>query len=864
MTVKQCKIRILDEAICVIVGLDNDHAEQLYNRFAIKAPGYFFNPLYKLGRWDGKIRFFQLSGRTYVYLLDDILPLLKKFGYSCKLEDLRTCETVSPDPIDVDIFSQYTHPDTGLSIQLRPDQVAAVNALIEEGNGICEAGTGSGKAQSLNSKVLTSTGWKRMGDIIVGDHVVTPSGNTSTVIGVFPQGKLPLYRVTFHDGSSTLCCDEHLWTVNMPSNWWSAKTTTQTVPLSTLREFMCRKNSNVFTPGNISVQTTAPVNFPAQKPCDIPAYLMGALIGDGCLSQPNSIVFSSVDDHILTLVNEHSKAFDVCLKHKERCDYGLTKIQSQNTFPPSKNTLTQLLDSYKLMGCTSLTKFIPTCYKTASISERFDLIRGLFDTDGTVDKSGNVSYATSSYQLAKDVQEILWSLGATCSIKTKVPTYSYKGNRKVGNISYTLHVSIDDRTMLFSLPRKKERCISQFGAGRITHGRRVISIKLESEDEAQCIMIDDPAHLYITDDYIVTHNTFMCAALVTAYDKLGIKSITIVPDQSLIRQTKRDYLNLGLDTGEYSGKVKSLDHKHIVSTWQSLKNNPIIIRDFNMVIVDECHGLKGNILQKILIEHCINVPYRFGFTGTLPKEDADRMAVHVAVGRVKHIMKAHELIEMGVLAKLQIDILQLEENMHPQYEEFCKENEGIPGTIPTYIQYKDGYFPDFSTERSYLHRNLTRIDWIAELINLKRDAKYGNVLCLVDSIPFGRKLAERIPGAIFVNGQDVKDAGARQKIYDMFKDHNDLVVIATVHIAGTGLSIRRIYNLVFVDIGKSFIRTVQAIGRGLRTADDKDSVVVTDICSDLKYAKRHLKTRTNFYDEAQYPYKKKKVNYTET
>jgi len=494
------KIRILDEVTMIVVGLHGSHILELYNHFGVYSANYFFNPKFKLGQWDGKIRYFHKDGKTYLYLLEDILPRLIKYGYKVEVEDLRQTNVVVPELVKEDIFSEYFHPDTGKPIILRPDQLQGINALIEHGYGICVAGTGAGK-------------------------------------------------------------------------------------------------------------------------------------------------------------------------------------------------------------------------------------------------------------------------------------------------------------------------------------------------------------------------TLMCAALVATYGKHKIRTLTIVPDTTLIRQTKLQYIHVGLDTGEYSGDHKTLNHQHVVSTWQALKNNPKVVNMFDMVMVDECHGLRGNVLSSLVTKHAGNMPYRFGFTGTLPKDESDKMAVHVAVGPLRSEVKAHELIELGVLANLNIDVIQLEEDLKKQYQEYC-EQEAI-GKPPTYIQYKDGYFPDYASEKSYIHRNDSRIEWIARYIDTKRDEKKGNVMCLVDNIAFGRQLAEKIPGAIFVNGKDVKTAEKRQAVYDMFKDTDDLVVIATVHIAGTGLSINRIFNLFLIDIGKSFIRVIQAIGRGLRMAQDKDSVSITDISSDLKYGKRHMKVRTNYYDEAKYPYKKHKVDYKE-
>ena len=137
----------------------------------------------------------------------------------------------------------------------------------------------------------------------------------------------------------------------------------------------------------------------------------------------------------------------------------------------------------------------------------------------------------------------------------------------------------------------------------------------------------------------------------------------------------------------------------------------------------------------------------------------------------------------------------------------------------------------------------------------------GNVFCLVDGVQNGKKLAGMIEGAIFVYGKD--KAKARKQIYDLFRDNNNLVIIATIHIASTGLNIKRIFHMMAIDVGKSFIRIIQTIGRGLRKAPDKDSVEFTDVCSDLEYSRRHLTERKKFYREAKYPHKVKKIEYAD-
>jgi superfamily II DNA or RNA helicase len=354
--------------------------------------------------------------------------------------------------------------------------------------------------------------------------------------------------------------------------------------------------------------------------------------------------------------------------------------------------------------------------------------------------------------------------------------------------------------------------------------------------------------------------TFICAAILQSYTKFGVKTITIVPDQNLIMQTIKTYTACEIDVGEYSGKRKTLSHQHIVSTWQALQHNPMLINGFDLVIVDEAHNLRGAVIKKIVCDHAAKLPYRFGVTGTLPKEPIDELAVKLAVGTVKYEIPAHLLIERGVLAKLDIKCLQLEENLMDEYDNYKLECTHNHDKHVTYKKFKEDYFAEYAAEKSYLQYNNERLEWIANKLIEERDNK-GNVLCLVTSIPVGRKIASMIPGAICVNGADVKDPKKRQLIYDMFETNNDLIVIATVHIAGTGLSINRIFTLFAIDLGKSFTRVIQAIGRGLRTSDDKNSVTFIDICSDLKSGNKHLTDRIKYYIEAKYPYTKQLIKY---
>lgn len=355
--------------------------------------------------------------------------------------------------------------------------------------------------------------------------------------------------------------------------------------------------------------------------------------------------------------------------------------------------------------------------------------------------------------------------------------------------------------------------------------------------------------------------TAMCAALALSYEKeANFRSIIIVPNTTLTDQTKEEYEYFELDVGEYSGSAKDLNHQHIVATWQTLKNNPIVISQFDMLICDEVQGARGPVLNDLLIAHGKHISYRFGCTATLPEEVSDAMSVRVAIGDVQCEIPAHELIEYGYLSKLDIDIIQLQVDLKEKYNQFIKDTKDDPD-IPhmTYSKFKNSYFPDFTSEKAFLHSEKSRLKWIANYVESFRLLGKGNTLILVNGVAVGKKIAKMVPDAVFLHGKD--DREVRKEIYSTFKDNDDVIVFATVNIAGTGLNIKRIFNLLLLDLGKSFIRVIQAIGRGLRIAPDKNFVYVGDICSDLKYSKRHVTKRMRYYKEAKYPHKKRTVDY---
>jgi len=321
------------------------------------------------------------------------------------------------------------------------------------------------------------------------------------------------------------------------------------------------------------------------------------------------------------------------------------------------------------------------------------------------------------------------------------------------------------------------------------------------------------------------------------------RSLVIVPNKSLVEQTEEDYINCGLDVGVYFGDRKNLGKTHTICTWQSLnildkkhKDGSAVLslaeflEGVSTVIVDEVHQAKAEVLKNLLTRNLRNAPIRWGLTGTVPREKFEFESIHASLGPVIGQISAKELQDKGVLAECHVNVVQMIDTVaHAGYQE----------------------------ELKYLTTNTERLEYIGKLLNTVKES--GNTLILVDRISAGEALAELIPDSTFVSGA-VKNKD-RKETYDTIREGTNEVIIATYGVAAVGLNIPRIFNLVLLEPGKSFVRVIQSIGRGVRKAKDKDFVQIWDLTSTCKFAKRHLTQRKKFYKEAQYPFTIEKVDW---
>ena len=334
--------------------------------------------------------------------------------------------------------------------------------------------------------------------------------------------------------------------------------------------------------------------------------------------------------------------------------------------------------------------------------------------------------------------------------------------------------------------------------------------------------------------------TLMTAALSYSIEQYG-RSIVIVPNKSLVTQTEADYINLGLDVGVYFGDRKEYNKTHTICTWQSLNNmlkktkaGEADIMDFIegvvCVMVDEVHMAKADALKTLLTGVFAKVPIRWGLTGTIPKAKFEAQSLFVSLGPVISKLSASELQDQGVLAQCHVNIVQLKDDVE---------------------------FTNYQSELKHLLEDTNRLDAIAELVLKIKDS--GNTLILVDRVNAGKEIVSRLPDSVFVSG--ATNMVDRKEEYDEIATSTNKIIVATYGVAAVGINIPRIFNLVLLEPGKSFVRVIQSIGRGIRKAEDKDFVQIWDITSSCKFAKRHLTQRKTFYKEANYPFDVEKLTY---
>ena len=350
-----------------------------------------------------------------------------------------------------------------------------------------------GKAQPLDSQVLTRRGWKCMGSLGVGDELASLDGAESRVLGVFPQGERQVYRIEFSDGRSAECCLEHLWRV-----WYRAWDEPRVLSTERLIQMLQRKRYR----GRLYIDTFSG-EFGTDEALPVDPWLLGVLLGDGT-THGNSVMFSSASAELIGKVRQTvGDAFD--LRSNNKYDYRI--VQKKPNYAGfgqrTPNSLKLALQSLDVWDRRAHEKFIPKAYLSASLASRKQLLKGLLDTDGWVEKWGSVRFASCSERLARDVVDLVRSIGGTASYFEKQTSYTYRDEHRTGRLSYVCNIQLPSNASLNLLQSKEERLRPRTRLRRLT----IRSITPSRWTQTQCIAVSHPSHTYVTDGFTVTHNT---------------------------------------------------------------------------------------------------------------------------------------------------------------------------------------------------------------------------------------------------------------------------------------------------------------------------------------------------------------------
>jgi len=408
---------------------------------------------------------------------------------------------------------------------LQPQQARVIKKIQDKNTSglVLYHGMGSGKGLVIGSKILTPTGWINIEDIKQNTEVISVNGVKANVTGVYPQGYKDVYKITFRDGATIECDDSHLWFTQSRcerKNYVKSKDQFKYRWVGKVRSTSEIKDTVLSNDNslNYTIPIVKPIHFKYRKlPLD--PYFVGLILGDGSICGGGCAI-TTADDEILQSIKSLFPNFT--LKKYSKYTYGLGKPKGYNSY------IVQAFKELKLQGMNCFTKFIPDIYMFNTVKSRIALLQGLMDTDGTVSKDGMaIVYESVSKQLADGVQFLVESLGGLAKITTRIPTYSYKGEKKKGALCYRVWLSLPPNINPFRLHRKAIQVIPKT---KYKPTRYIKSIEYVGKKETICIAIDDPSHLYITEHCIVTHNT---RESIESWKALGLPKTDIIVPASL-------------------------------------------------------------------------------------------------------------------------------------------------------------------------------------------------------------------------------------------------------------------------------------------------------------------------------------------
>jgi hypothetical protein len=460
--------------------------------------------------------------------------------------------------------------------ELRPFQALSLYELGTHGGLVCLGRVGAGKAQPNTEPVLAADGWKEIGSLRVGDRVYGSDGQLHTVLGVYPQGEREVYKITFSDRTWALCDLDHLWTFQVALRKYETKSLREWLEVPLFREAQTGKGS--YKIRRLHLPCRAPVQYPEQV-LPVDPYTLGALIGDGVLSQ-ETVSFTSMDSDIVARL----VVGDLVLKKTKSQSSGLAtqyNITRGSCLGRRSNWLRKALDDLGLRGL-SKDKRIPVQYLRSSVEQRLELLRGIFDTDGSVCRGATIDITLASQGLIEDVAEVVESLGGCATRYEK--QLNYRGALRS---YYRLHVSLPDGMVPFHCKRKQDPFVSKLALRQRKNPKRaVVRIEHAGVAPCTCISVSAPDQLYLTRFHVPTHNTL--TTLLAPYVCESYRPLLLVPAN--LREKTRLDMRFYRPHWEIARNISVLSYEALSRKKQQHYLN---ITKPDLILCDEAHKLKS-------------------------------------------------------------------------------------------------------------------------------------------------------------------------------------------------------------------------------------------------------------------------------
>lgn len=427
-----------------------------------------------------------------------------------------------------------------------------------------------GKAQPLESLVLTPNGFVKMGSLSVGDLIVGSDGLPHKVTGIYPQGILPVFQVSFSDGAKTECCDDHLWFTRSRSE--SRRGLSGSVKnLKEIRESLTVENGSRT---NHHIPLVAPVELDGTSDLPLDPWVLGAYLGDGCCSEGGSVLLTNREQDVVAKFNKQLPLSDVLSDSVDGLSHRVRR--SSRTNKPS-DTKT-ILESLSLVCKDCYNKFVPSAYKYGPREIRLEVLRGILDTDGFVENRG-VEISTSSKMMRDDITFLVRSLGGLVTVNEHIPTFTVDGVKKLGAIAYRMYLWFSNGIVPVSSAKHLAKWKHDKAIRRTLRG--IADVKFVGEKECQCITVDSPDRLYVTDDFILTHNSALAMQIARAAATDGFPTLVFSLEMHRNELVSRVLCgDSGVDS--YSVRRGRLDKDQvtkIIASAGSISTLPIFIND---------------------------------------------------------------------------------------------------------------------------------------------------------------------------------------------------------------------------------------------------------------------------------------------